>query len=90
MTMMRPTDTNVTSRQLEVLAFLAQRERWFVGEVASVLGISSAAATKFLARLERKGLVVRTVDIMDRRCVNVRMTRAGTDALRQMSKLMTF
>jgi DNA-binding MarR family transcriptional regulator len=86
MTMMHRTSTNLTSRQLEVLALLARREHWLVGEVASELGVSSAAATKAIARLERKGLVTRSVDIMDRRCVNVRITRTGSDAVRQIAR----
>lgn len=86
MAMMSRTSTSVTSRQLEVLAFLGRREHWLVGEVASALGVSSAAATKAIARLERKGLVTRSVDMMDRRCVNVRITRAGTDAVHQIAK----
>ncbi len=86
MAMMRRMSANITSRQLEVLAFLTRREHWLVGEVASALGVSSAAATKAIARLERKGLVTRTVDMMDRRCVNVRITRAGSEAVRQIAK----
>ncbi|GCE03242.1 hypothetical protein KDAU_05710 [Dictyobacter aurantiacus] len=86
MTTVRRTSTSVTSRQLEVLAFLTRREHWLVGEVASALGVSSAAATKAIARLERKGLVTRSVDIMDRRCVNVRITRAGNEAIRHTAK----
>lgn len=82
MTTMRQASGSVTPRQLEVLAFLARREHWLVGEVASELGVSSAAATKAIARLERKGLVTRTVDMMDRRCVNVRITRTGNEAVR--------
>jgi DNA-binding MarR family transcriptional regulator len=83
MTIMRRISTTISSRQLEVLAFLARREHWLVGQVAAELGVSSAAATKAIARLERKGLVTRSVDMMDRRCVNVRVTRAGSEALRQ-------
>lgn len=75
--------SSITPRQLEVLSFLARREQWSVGEVASGLGVSSAAATKAISRLERKGLVSRTVDVMDRRCVNVRLTRTGSDTARQ-------
>lgn len=86
MTTMRRSSTSITPRQLEVLSYLARRDHWSVGEVASVLGVSSAAATKAIARLERKGLVTRAVDIMDRRCVNVRITRAGSDAVRQVSR----
>jgi MarR family transcriptional repressor of emrRAB len=72
----------VTPRQVEVLRFLAQRDHWSVGEVASNLGVSSAAATKAILRLERKGLVTRSIDMMDRRCVNVRITSAGNDIIR--------
>lgn len=84
MTIMRRTFTNITPRQMEILSYLSKREQWLVGEIAAVLGVSSAAATKAIARLERKGLVTRSVDIVDRRCVNVRITRAGGDAVRQI------
>jgi DNA-binding MarR family transcriptional regulator len=87
MTTMRRSSTSITPRQLEVLSYLSRREHWSVGEVASALGVSSAAATKAIARLERKGLVTRAVDIMDRRCVNVRITRAGSDAVKQAPRV---
>ena len=86
MTIIQGETINVTPRQAEVLTFLAKREHWSVGEVASTLGVSSAAATKAIARLERKGLVTRSIDIMDRRCVNVRITRAGNDIIRHPSR----
>jgi DNA-binding MarR family transcriptional regulator len=86
MVMMRRIQTNVTPRQLEVLNFLARREQWFVGEVASVVGVSSAAATQVIVRWERKGLVTRSTDIMDRRCVIVRMTRTGADMIHHSTK----
>lgn len=76
---------NVTPRQLEVLTFLSRRDHWLVGEVAATLKVSSAAATKAIVRLERKGLVTRAVDMMDRRCVNVSLTRAGIDIARRLS-----
>ncbi len=81
MTIVQGESVNVTPRQTEVLTFLARRDHWSVGEIASNLGVSSAAATKAVARLERKGLVTRSVDVMDRRCVNVRITHAGNDIL---------
>ena len=74
---------SITAHQLEVLTFLAGRESWLVGEIASAFQVSSASATKAVARLERKGLVTRTVDLMDRRCVNVSLTRAGMETTRQ-------
>ncbi len=86
MTTMRREPISVTLRQLEVLAFLSRREHWLVGEIASALQVSSAAATKAIARLERKGLVTRAVDMMDRRCVNVSLTRSGIEAARNSAK----
>lgn len=88
MTTMHRETTNVTPRQLEVLSCLARRDSWLVGEIASALKVSSAAATKAVARLERKGLVNRSVDMMDRRCVNVSLTRTGVDTARLASKKM--
>ncbi len=83
MTITRRDSFNLTTRQLEVLKFLAARENWSIGEVASALGVSSAAATKAITRLERKGLVSRSENMMDRRCVNVSLTSSGTDTLRK-------
>ena len=79
MSVTRRMQIKVTARQLEVLAFLRRREQWLVGEVADALGVSSAAATKAITRLERKGLVVRSVNVIDRRRVDVRVTRAGSE-----------
>jgi DNA-binding MarR family transcriptional regulator len=78
--------TSATPRQVEVLQLLARRDHWSVGGVATELGVSSAAATKAIVRLERKGLVSRSVDMMDRRCVIVRITRAGTDIVHHTAK----
>ena len=85
MTIVQGETISVTPRQSEVLTFLASKDHWSVGEVASTLGISSAAATKAIVRLERKGLVTRSIDMMDRRCVNVRITHAGNSILRHTS-----
>ena len=84
MTIGQRESTSITPRQLEVLTFLARREHWSVGEVASALKVSSAAATKAITRLERKGLVTRAVDLMVRRCINVSVTRTGADVTRQI------
>jgi DNA-binding MarR family transcriptional regulator len=72
---------SVTARQHEILTILRQRKHWLVSEIAETLQVSCAAATKAITRLERKGLVTRTVDPMDRRCVNVNVTRAGIELL---------
>ncbi len=77
--------TNITARQLELLHILAKRQQMMVGDVAEALKVSSAAATKAITRLERKGLATRVVDVMDRRCINVRLTRSGADVARRSS-----
>ena len=83
MTTLRRELLSITPRQLEVLGRLTSREHWSVGEVASMMGVSSAAATKALARLERKGLVTRAENIMDRRCVDITVTRSGAELVRR-------
>ncbi len=79
----RRESSRITLRQLEVLTLLARRDHWSVGEVAIALKVSSAAATKAVARLERKGLVTRSTDMMDRRCVNVQLTKVGRETSRK-------
>jgi DNA-binding MarR family transcriptional regulator len=75
----------MTRHQVEVLRLLSGRERWSIGEIASALGVSSAATTKAVTRLERKGMVIRTGDTVDRRYVIVRLTPAAVDAVRQVA-----
>jgi DNA-binding MarR family transcriptional regulator len=73
------TTRSVTARQHEVLTILSHRPRVLVGELASTLGVSSAAVTKAVRRLERKGLVTRIPDSGDRRCVKVCLTEKGLE-----------
>ena len=49
------------------------------GELAEATGLSSAATTTLLDRLERKGFVVRERDTVDRRKVRVAMTPTGRE-----------
>ena len=65
-------------------SILSRREHWSVGELASALGVSSAAATKAIARLQRKDLVRRSENIVDRRSVDVSITPRGSETIRQM------
>ncbi len=74
---------NITPRQLEILTFLARGDHSSVGAVAAAMGVSSAAATKAIARLERKGLVTRSIDLMDRRYVKVSVTNMGAALVRR-------
>ena len=74
---------NITRRQRELLAYLLLQKQGSVGEIAAILGVSSPAATKAVARLERKGLVTRKENEVDRRCVCVSLTNAGMQALEE-------
>src|SRR5206468_3247077 len=50
-------------------------------EIAESLGVSRAAATTFVQRLEAKGLVETTPDLEDDRGVRVTLTRRGLEVL---------
>lgn len=50
--------------------------------LAEATGLSAAAATAMIDRLERKGFVVRRRDAADRRQVLVEMTETGIDRIR--------
>ena len=69
----------LTLRQREVLMLLSRRQQWSIGEIATALGVSAPAATKAVVRLESKGFVSRTENEIDRRRVDVRLTRAATE-----------
>ena len=56
-------------------------------EVARHLGVSRAAATTFIQRLEAKGLVETTPDSDDDRGVRVTLTRRGLEALLKAGQL---
>jgi DNA-binding MarR family transcriptional regulator len=51
------------------------------GELAEATGLSSAATTTLLDRLERKGIVRRERDTGDRRKVIVEMTQSGRELI---------
>jgi len=56
-------------------------------EVAHALGVSRAAATTFIQRLETKGLVETTPDPEDDRGVRVTLTRRGLEVLLRVGQL---
>ena len=57
------------------------------GAVAQALGVSRAAATTFIQRLEAKGLVETTPDPDDDRGVRVSLTRHGLEVLLRVGQL---
>lgn len=56
-------------------------------DVASQLGVSRAAATTFIQRLEAKGLVETTPDESDDRSIRVTLTRHGLEVLIRAGQL---
>src|SRR3989475_11947329 len=56
-------------------------------DIAAALGVSRAAATTFMQRLESKGLVETTPDPEDERGVRVTLTRHGLEVLLRVGQL---
>lgn len=73
---------SITRRQYEVLTILSQDGPWSVQKVALTLGITSAAATKLLLRLESQGWVKRELDEWDHRRVKASLTPVGKKMLK--------
>ena len=73
-------DSDLTVSQYDALLrlALAPGQRLQMGEVAGSLLFSSGAATKLFDRLVQRGLVVRSADPNDRRCVIVGLTDEGS------------
>jgi DNA-binding MarR family transcriptional regulator len=59
------------------------RRQALIGDIAAATGLSSAATTTMLDRLEHRGLVRRVRDVVDRRKVLVEMTEQGLRETRQ-------
>src|SRR2546421_7854763 len=80
--MIRQKSSTVTSHQIEVLTVLSRSASCSIGKIASTFGVSYAAASKMINRLENKGLVTRSINEMDRRSTDIRITGKGTQILR--------
>ena len=79
MVMVHRKSSTVTSRQVEILTVLSRSAFCSIGEIASALDVSYAAASKMINRLEDKGLVTRSINEMDRRATDVRLTDKGIE-----------
>jgi DNA-binding MarR family transcriptional regulator len=72
----------ITPREYSVLAVLADRSPLTQTGIAEILGLDRTTILKLAAELERKGLVERARDELDRRAYAVALTTAG-DQLRE-------
>jgi DNA-binding MarR family transcriptional regulator len=71
-------DADVTLPQLECLDHMVRLERpAALGELAARMACSRSNITQLIDRMERRGLVRRTVDPTDRRGVRAVLTREG-------------
>lgn len=68
---------DLTATQYVALRYLRLHERPTGGDMAAGLGISNAAATKLIDRLEGRGLVQRGHDPADRRAMRLELTPQG-------------
>jgi DNA-binding MarR family transcriptional regulator len=67
----------VTTAQMKLLKLVAMTDSYTLGDVASFLRVSNAAASKAVDRLVRRDLLRRTEDPRDRRAIQLHLTRAS-------------
>jgi DNA-binding MarR family transcriptional regulator len=77
----------VTLRQFHLLKLIGLNGRQQVGEVAELLGISAAAASKTIDRLESLGLVARSSCEEDRRATLLAPSPEGRALIRRYEEL---
>jgi DNA-binding MarR family transcriptional regulator len=78
-----PGDDGLTLSQYQLLAPLLDDEEMPVGALALLAGVAPPTATRALDALVRRGLVDRRPSDTDRRCVIVRLTGDGEQAVRR-------
>ncbi|MGH9178328.1 MAG: MarR family winged helix-turn-helix transcriptional regulator [Acidimicrobiales bacterium] len=74
---------DVTASQLSALSSLACRGALTLGELSAVELVRPPTMTKIVASLEEAGLVLRSVDHLDRRVARVELTAKGRTLLDQ-------
>src|ERR1039457_2968791 len=73
----KASEGQVTASQMKLLKLVAMTDSYTLGDVASFLRVSNAAASKAVDRLVRRDLLRRTEDQKDRRVMHLRHTQAG-------------
>src|SRR5262245_24778611 len=75
---------DVTVSQLQALAWVAERGRSSVGEIAEGLGVTHPAVVKLVHRLQEKGLAERSHSESDHRLAAIAATPAGRDLVNRV------
>jgi DNA-binding MarR family transcriptional regulator len=78
---------DVSWPQWMVLNVLAQQIATTPATIADNIGVDRSAVTRLLDRLEKKGLVLREHDKLDRRSVNVLLTDTGRKIMARLNGL---
>jgi DNA-binding MarR family transcriptional regulator len=73
----------LTIPQLKLLKLIARTQTERISEIATFLGVSTAAASKAVDRLARRGLVERIESQDDRRATRLSLTVKGTFLLKR-------
>jgi DNA-binding MarR family transcriptional regulator len=69
--------------QVRMLALIDRLPNCGIGDLADYMGVSSAATSRSVERLVRRGMVTRSTAGEDRRAVDLAVTPAGRSALKQ-------
>ena len=78
-----------SAEQVSLLVAIKYAPGVTVGELAAEERVSTAAMSKRVSRLERDGLVARTPNEADRRCVGLTLTEEGQRTLRRVRSRRT-
>jgi DNA-binding MarR family transcriptional regulator len=76
----------VTNRQWGILLVLAHQPHIDQISVANLLGLDRSTAGMVIKKLEKDGLVVRTVNLHDRRRHSLQLTQSGRRLLSQLAE----
>lgn len=79
-------ETGLTSPQLLVIQAISAHEGVMVKDIASSINLSSATITSILDRLEKRELVLRQRSTTDKRKVELWLTDAGIEILKDAPK----
>lgn len=79
--------SGLTPAQVFMLHFIRQGEHCSVSKLADKMEVNPSAITVMLDRLVNHGFVVRERDQHDRRVVLIHLTKAGEEALSQVTKV---
>ncbi len=81
-------DLGVSPSEGHILTYLRRYAPAPIGELVRVFGIKQSTFTSLLDRLERAGLVRRTVNPDDRRSFLIHITPAGVDLTNRVNRVL--